>query len=703
MSTTTTPGSHKAPRVLACVLCQHRKIKCDRNTPCSNCLKANVTCTPSTPAPARKRRRPNQDLQERLARCEQLLKQYADGSVPSPSAMTSQSPGMNGSVSDMPVTTPTNSETHSKWKPAGKMVKEEGGVRFMDSYLWANIHDELQAMKEIVDTDDPEECSVMGSEDLSPDYNIDLLLPSDASTKSTEELQPDPVHVFRLWQLFVDRVNPLTKIIHVPSVQPYVMEAATNMNNIPLNYQALLFSIFTMAAVSLSDTESVQMLGCSREDALRRYTIGTKVTLTKFNFLKNYDMVALQALLLYLLSLQNRYDRHAAWILSGMIVRIAQKMGYHRDGDFLNLNAFETEMRRRMWWQIILQDAKNALVSGLSHSMLPSSWDTKMPQNVNDADLFPESSEAVQPREGPTEMAFCLVGYQIAKFLVNAESLHGTPGLEAAIMGDDLEDREPSDFPSIERYRELVDDLERNLLEVESRHIDPTAGNVHLAALTIRPMLTSKMREMLVPMRQQPEWGTEILNKKDNLFKIVLMNNEHSTNAYEVMEQAGFLWFVKFHFQIDIFTVMTKQLCQRPTGSLADRAWNMVEKIYRFHPELLDMTQRSYAVQAQTVLKAWKTREQAFMQAGQPLECPNFIYRLRDCATSEGRSSEPPTQQPIAQPPTTTAQMTELDPFLGGYLDVSTLNWDMWGNMNQPQNQLPTSLFTGFGNMGGMN
>lgn len=43
----TTPGSgygsgqasNKAHRVLACVLCQHRKIKCDRNTPCSNCLK----------------------------------------------------------------------------------------------------------------------------------------------------------------------------------------------------------------------------------------------------------------------------------------------------------------------------------------------------------------------------------------------------------------------------------------------------------------------------------------------------------------------------------------------------------------------------------------------------------------------------------------------------------------------------------------
>ena len=48
-------------------------------------------------------------------------------------------------------------------------------------------------MREIVDTDDPEEASVMGSEDLSPDYNLDLLIPSDASNRSIEDHQPDPV------------------------------------------------------------------------------------------------------------------------------------------------------------------------------------------------------------------------------------------------------------------------------------------------------------------------------------------------------------------------------------------------------------------------------------------------------------------------------------------------------------------------------
>jgi hypothetical protein len=61
-------------RVLSCILCQQRKKKCDRKTPCSNCIRLKTVCTPSLPAPPRKRRRPNQDLLERLARCEELLR-----------------------------------------------------------------------------------------------------------------------------------------------------------------------------------------------------------------------------------------------------------------------------------------------------------------------------------------------------------------------------------------------------------------------------------------------------------------------------------------------------------------------------------------------------------------------------------------------------------------------------------------------------
>uniref|UniRef100_A0A8H7N471 Zn(2)-C6 fungal-type domain-containing protein n=1 Tax=Bionectria ochroleuca TaxID=29856 RepID=A0A8H7N471_BIOOC len=66
-------------KVLACVSCQRRKKKCDRNNPCSNCVLLGINCTASQPAPHRKRRRKTQEMVERLERCEELLRQLAEG------------------------------------------------------------------------------------------------------------------------------------------------------------------------------------------------------------------------------------------------------------------------------------------------------------------------------------------------------------------------------------------------------------------------------------------------------------------------------------------------------------------------------------------------------------------------------------------------------------------------------------------------
>jgi Fungal Zn(2)-Cys(6) binuclear cluster domain len=43
-------------KVLACVLCQRRKVKCERKFPCANCVRAGAQCVPAT-APTERRRR----------------------------------------------------------------------------------------------------------------------------------------------------------------------------------------------------------------------------------------------------------------------------------------------------------------------------------------------------------------------------------------------------------------------------------------------------------------------------------------------------------------------------------------------------------------------------------------------------------------------------------------------------------------------
>lgn len=65
----------KLTRGTSCVLCQQRKVRCDKNKPCANCVKARVECrvVPPQPPRRRKKRLQERDLIERLKKYETLL------------------------------------------------------------------------------------------------------------------------------------------------------------------------------------------------------------------------------------------------------------------------------------------------------------------------------------------------------------------------------------------------------------------------------------------------------------------------------------------------------------------------------------------------------------------------------------------------------------------------------------------------------
>ncbi|KAI0024400.1 fungal-specific transcription factor domain-containing protein [Xylariomycetidae sp. FL0641] len=675
----------KPPRVLACVLCQNRKIKCDRNSPCSNCVKSNVTCTPSTPAPARKRRRPNQDLQQRLARCEELLSQYANAK-PDASASDSPSP-------DEP------------WKPLGKLVVDDGGVKFMDSFLWANIHDELSAMRDILENEDKEamdDCYTP-AEPQSPDQNAGLVL-SDGADVDLEALHSQPAHAFQLWQTFLERVHPLTKVIHMPTVQPLLVEAATSRANLPKNAEALLFSIYLMATVAMDDSECLERLGYTRTEACSRFSKGCRTVLMRIGILKNYDLVVLQALVLYQYSLAGRYDRHAAWILNGVIVRIAQKMGLHRDGEHLGLCPFETEMRRRIWWQIILLDAIYAVMSGLGQSLLPQSWDTKKPVNVNDSDLHLTMS-SVQPKDGPTDMVYCLVSYEVALLMTE------TPSLESLILHNDTEQSEATNAGDVERARRRIDELDKTIGDILEKYGDVSLGPVHEFAFESRSMLVDKMRYFICPPREQPEWGVEVRTAKDNLFKIAIATAESSLKMYKTARVKGFfLWFLMAHFQIEVLIYMVGQLTTRTAGQLVDRAWVVIELFYHFHEELYDLSYKPHTGLAIFAIRAWKARDKALRESGQrDVRIPDFILKLQSTLPMDVAKHIPADEPSNLLNLNITAETSAAQAVVQGttdvpweqmlgFMDTGPLEWEMFGGGNAQFAPNYTNYGTSFGN-----
>ena len=125
----------------SCIRCSDRKVRCDRQTPCSNCVKYNFQCIfRELPPPRKKQKRVNRDsLKGRLKRCEALLQKVGVdlNGLPTTSEAGQRSPG-NGS--EVPVTEDslkvpiTTSTVSDKERPitTSQLLQSRGRSKYVD-------------------------------------------------------------------------------------------------------------------------------------------------------------------------------------------------------------------------------------------------------------------------------------------------------------------------------------------------------------------------------------------------------------------------------------------------------------------------------------------------------------------------------------------------------------------------------------------
>jgi hypothetical protein len=94
---------------LSCTACRHAKLRCDRQVPCSQCVKKGraTTCTIPAPMP---RKRPVASMQNRLRHLESLVKGVMTGETPQ--SFDNGSPKSLGTVHVMETNLPSQSSGH---------------------------------------------------------------------------------------------------------------------------------------------------------------------------------------------------------------------------------------------------------------------------------------------------------------------------------------------------------------------------------------------------------------------------------------------------------------------------------------------------------------------------------------------------------------------------------------------------------------
>ena len=125
----------------------------------------------------------------------------------------------------------------------------------------------------------------------SPRTNIDL-----------STLHPGQAQIFRLWQIYLENVNPLLKVTHTPTWQSRIIDAVTDLSSISPATESLLFSIYCISIVSLTDEECRASFGSPRKDLLANYQFGCRQALLNCRVLRTSDLDCLTAFYLYLVS-----------------------------------------------------------------------------------------------------------------------------------------------------------------------------------------------------------------------------------------------------------------------------------------------------------------------------------------------------------------------------------------------------------------
>ncbi len=169
------------------------------------------------------------------------------------------------------------------------------------SSIWENVFVEVREDSTHAQLQESSASEDETSDQVSPvsDYSS-LIFGRLVVTNPLASSHPSPVHIFRLWQTFIDNIHPLTHLLHAPTTQSLILQASGDLDKIPANLEALMFAIYHIAIASLDEQECQSMFGESRTILQAKYSNATQQALCNAKVLKTSDVMVLQALSLYL-------------------------------------------------------------------------------------------------------------------------------------------------------------------------------------------------------------------------------------------------------------------------------------------------------------------------------------------------------------------------------------------------------------------
>ena len=334
----------------------------------------------------------------------------------------------------------------------------------------------------------------------------------------------------------------------------------------------------------------------------------------------------------------------------GIAVRSAQRMGLHSESACSRYPPLEAELRRRLWWALVLFDTRVAEMAAYRTTTLTPLWDCKIPSNLNDFDIRPEMKEAPEPQGQSSEAVFVVVRSVMGDFLRNS-SFHldfTCPPLKA--IARDIHD---SSNPEASE----LDTLENLLVQRYLRTLNPE-NPLHFMTLWMTRGMLAKCR--LFDYYSKYGAGTSTKAQRDMAISLALEMIDCDTKLLLNPSTSRYLWLVHFHFPFPAYIHILQDLRRRPLSQHSEKCWASMSDNFEARAHLLRRMSPRLLLGAMTAVlfQAWESTEAALRQSGQEAPTPKIITIGRELVAQNqaNQAAEKPSGSGSAAWPTSMNQ-----------------------------------------------
>ena len=165
--------------------------------------------------------------------------------------------------------------------------------------FWVKFQESSEILQDLSEDEQSGTPSYTNSDRVCGDGG-ELIFGCPSTPRNLITLHSSQEHIIKLWHIFLDRVNPLTRLLHAPTVQELIYESCKDLEGLPKNTEVLMLAIYACAVISLSEVECEEMFGETKAALQGKYQFGTQQALVRAEFLKTSDLIILQAYILFL-------------------------------------------------------------------------------------------------------------------------------------------------------------------------------------------------------------------------------------------------------------------------------------------------------------------------------------------------------------------------------------------------------------------